>query len=69
MVINRGLIDSLMTTVEKKLEETCPFKTVRKQCLLLREEKKSETSDQNFPCNCSGNYKNCGVYTCYREDN
>ena len=34
--------------------DSCPFKTARAQCLLLKEGKGSKISDQNFPCNHEG---------------
>ena len=47
--------------------DTCPFKTIRTQCLLLREGKGSETFEQNFPCNHEGNYEECKIYKDYRK--
>ena len=45
----------------------CPFKTARIQCLLRKDEKGSETSEQNFPCNHEGNYGECIIYKDYRK--
>ena len=39
--------------------EPCSFRTARKQCLVKKEEKGSETIDQNFPCNYKGDPNDC----------
>jgi len=45
----------------------CPFKTERRQCILIKEEKGSEVHEQNFPCNYGGDYKSCEIYLKYKN--
>ena len=45
----------------------CPFKTVRTQCLLRKNEKEPETFEQNFQCNHEGDYEGCKTYKDYRK--
>ena len=45
--------------------KSCGFKTSRKQCLVKKEEKGSETIDQNFPCNYGGDPEDCKLRNDY----